>query len=246
MDRGEALNAMTPTGLHLPQMGARCGLFNALLSAALALGMLVGWASLGHADPAKPMRIVAFGDSLTAGYMLPPQDAFPVQLERALKAEGRAVEVINAGVSGDTTAGGLERFDWAVPEGTDAVILELGANDALRGIDPALSRANLRKILARLRQRNIEVLLAGMSAPRNWGDAYVQAFDRMYPELAAETGAIHYPFFLDGVALRADLNLGDGLHPNGKGVAVIVKAIRPSVEKLIGRVEARRAAAAKG
>ena len=222
-------------------------LFNAVLGksvlAALACILVV---STARADAVKPIKIVAFGDSLTAGYMLPQSEAFPVQLERALKARGHVIEVINAGVSGDTTGGGLERFDWAVPEGTEAVILELGANDALRGISPAKARANMEKILGLLKARGIEVLVAGMAAPRNWGEDYVKSFDAIYPELARQSGAIHYPFFLDGVALKPELNLGDGLHPTGKGVAVIVGNILPAVESLIERVKARRTAAAKG
>lgn len=186
-----------------------------------------------------PIRIVAFGDSLTAGFMLTPQEAFPAQLEKALRARGHAVEVVNAGVSGDTTGGGLERFDWAIPQQTDAVILELGANDALRGIDPATARANLDKILSALGQRSIPVLVAGMKAPRNWGDAYARDFDAIFPDLAQKHGALLFPFFLDGVALDPQLNLGDGLHPNGRGVAAIVSRILPLAEQLLARVGAR-------
>lgn len=196
-------------------------------------------------EQAAPVRIVAFGDSLTAGYMLKPSEAFPVQLAQALKAKGIAAEIANAGVSGDTTAAGLQRLDWSVPEGTEAVILELGANDALRGIDPAETRANLDAILARLRARNIEVLLAGMAAPKNWGRDYEARFAAIYPELAEKHRALLYPFFLDGVALDAKLNLQDGLHPTAKGVGVIVAGILPQVEALIARVAARRAAASK-
>ena len=136
--------------------------------------------------PGQPLRIVVLGDSLVAGFRLKPSDAFPAQLERALKARGHAVEVINAGVSGDTTAGGLERVAWAVPERTDAVILELGANDALRGLDPARAKANLDKIITTLKAGGAEVLLAGMMAPRNLGEDYVRAFDAIYPELAEQ------------------------------------------------------------
>lgn len=189
-----------------------------------------------------PIRIVAFGDSLTAGFRLQPPEAFPVQLQTALKAKGYNVDVTNAGVSGDTTAAGLERFDWAVPEGTEAVILELGANDSLRGIDPKETRANLETILGKLKARNIDVLVAGMRAPGNWGDAYRSSFDAIYPDLVAAHGALLYPFFLDGVALDAKLNLDDGLHPTGKGIGVIVERILPKVEELIARVQARRPA----
>jgi acyl-CoA thioesterase-1 len=191
-----------------------------------------------------PVRIVAFGDSLTAGYMLPAKDAFPAQLARALEARGHNVDIANAGVSGDTSGSGLERFDWSVPDGTEAVILELGANDALRGIDPALTRRNIEAMMEKLKARNIEILLAGMSAPENWGGNYADAFNALYSDLAARHGAILYPFFLDGVALKAGLNLDDGLHPTAMGVAVIVERILPKAEELVARVEARRTAAA--
>ncbi len=191
-------------------------------------------------DAAAPIKIVAYGDSLTAGYMLQPSEAFPVQLQAALQAKGHKVEIVNAGVSGDTTSGGLERLDWSIPEGTEAVILELGANDALRGIDPQQARSSLDAILGKLKARNLDVLLAGMVAPSNWGEDYRAAFDKMYPELAQQHGALLYPFFLDGVAADTKLNMGDGLHPTGAGVAEIVKRILPKVEELIARVRARR------
>jgi acyl-CoA thioesterase-1 len=200
---------------------------------------------LRAADAPRPVRLVAFGDSLTAGYMLPPSKSFPAQLSQALKAKGHLVEVVNAGVSGDTVAAGLERFDWAVAEGTEAVVLELGANDALRGIAPEKTRANLEKIVARLRAKNIEVLLAGMIAPGNWGADYERTFNVIFPDLARKYGLILYPFFLDGVALDPKLNLADGMHPTAKGVAVIVERMLPSVEELVSRVEARRLAASK-
>lgn len=201
--------------------------------------------NLAHAA-GPTIRILAFGDSLTAGYGVPQSAAFPVQLEKALKAKGHDVEVINAGVSGDTTASALDRLDWSVPDKIDAAIVELGANDALRGLDPGRARANLDEILKRLSKRGAELLIAGMAAPRNWGDAYVQAFDPMYADLAKAHGALLYPFFLDGVVLDPKLNQGDGLHPTEAGVAEIVKRILPSVEALIGRVEAKRAKAGKG
>ena len=207
----------------------------------------VAWvnSSLAQTKPGSPapVRIVAFGDSLTAGYMLAPNQAFPVQLEKALVAKGYNVAVLNAGVSGDTTAAALERFDWAIPDGVDAAIVELGANDALRGLPPARARANLAEIVARLKARGIEVLLAGMSAPRNFGDAYVKEFDAIYPELAKSSGTLLYPFFLDGVAMQAGLNLNDGMHPNPRGVSAIVERIMPAVEQLIARVQAKREAA---
>ncbi len=195
---------------------------------------------------AAPLRIVVLGDSLVAGFQLKSSDAFPAQLERALKAKGHAVEVINAGVSGDTTAGGLERVAWAVPERTDAVILELGANDALRGLDPGRAKANLEKIVTTIKAGGAEVLLAGMLAPRNMGEDYVRRFNAIYPDLAKKHDLILYPFFLDGVALNGNLNLGDGIHPNPKGVAEITKRILPSVEELMTRARTRRAAGSRG
>lgn len=193
------------------------------------------------AESAKPVRIVAFGDSLTSGYGLRQSQAFPVQLQKALRARGHNVSVSNAGVAGDTTAAGLARFDWAIGDDVDAVILELGANDALRGIDPKVTRENLQKILALLNKRGIPVLLTGMRSPANWGDTYSDDFDAIFPDLAKEHTLVFYPFFLEGVVLNAKLNQKDGMHPNSKGVAEIVRQITPSVEELISRVEARRA-----
>lgn len=215
-------------------MVAQFLLFNAVMAMVLAMS------NPTHAQ--STIRIVAFGDSLVAGYMLPPAASFPAQLERALKARGHAVEVINAGVSGDTTAAGLERFDWAFGEPFDAVIVELGANDALRGLPPAEARRNLDQILTRLRDRGASVLLAGMPAPRNWGPEYVKEFEAMFPDLAQKHDAILYPYFLDGVMLDSNLNLQDGLHPNEKGVAVVVERILPAVEQLIERAKVGRAA----
>jgi acyl-CoA thioesterase-1 len=188
---------------------------------------------------ARPVKIVALGDSLTAGLGLPANAAFPARLERALAQKGiAAAEVVNAGVSGDTTADGLSRLDWSVPDDSDAVILELGANDALRGLDPAQTRANLDAILKRLTARRLPVLLAGMRAPPNMGAEYTQAFDAIYPDLAAAYGVIFYPFFLDGVAADRALNQGDGLHPSATGVDVILAKILPQVEELVGRARA--------
>ena len=189
---------------------------------------------------AEPLRILALGDSLTAGYQLPPEAAFPVQLEAALKARGHDVIVINAGVSGDTTAAGLARLDWSLGEGADAVIVELGANDALRGLPTASARANLDKIVASLSERGIPVLLAGIAAPRNMGDEYVAEFERMYAEIAAEYDAILYPNFLEGIPISAETVLPDGIHPTQQGVAIIVEGILPKVEELIERAGAAR------
>ncbi|MCW5691552.1 MAG: arylesterase [Pseudolabrys sp.] len=186
----------------------------------------------------KPVKIVVLGDSLSAGYGLNVQDAFPSKLQAALKAKGYATEMINAGVSGDTATGGLERFDWSVPPDADAVILELGANDALRGVSPDVTRAALEQILTKIDARKLPVLLAGMKSPPNMGPDYVAKFDAMYPELAKKHGAIFYPFFLDGVAANGQLNQRDGMHPNPQGVDVIVKNILPQVEELIAKAKA--------
>jgi acyl-CoA thioesterase I len=211
----------------------------ALAAAVAALALVSAVAQPGSA--ARPVKIVALGDSLTAGLGLPAAAAFPARLERALAQKGIVAEVVNAGVSGDTTADGLSRLDWSVPDGTDAVILELGANDALRGIDPAQTRANLDAILKRLTARKLPVLLAGMRAPPNMGAEYTQAFDAIYPDLAAAYGTILYPFFLDGVAADRVLNQGDGLHPTAAGVDVIVAKILPQTEELVTRTRAHAA-----
>ncbi len=186
------------------------------------------------------MQIVVLGDSLSAGFGLPADAAFPAKLAQALKAKGIAASVTNAGVSGDTASGGLGRLDWSVAEGTEAVILELGANDALRGLDPNVTKAALDTTLGKLKDRHIAVLLAGMRAPRNLGADYARSFDAIYPALASTHSVVFYPFFLDGVATDAKLNQGDGLHPNAAGVDVIVARILPRVEELIVRVRAAR------
>ncbi|MBX3523494.1 MAG: arylesterase [Xanthobacteraceae bacterium] len=189
---------------------------------------------------AQTFKIVAFGDSLTAGFGLTASEAFPAQLEAALKKRGHDVAIANAGVSGDTSAGGLARLDWSIPDGTDAVILALGANDMLRGIDPGLTRKSLDEALARLKARKIEVLLGGMRAAPNLGADYAAKFDSIYPELAKKYDTLIYPFFLEGVAGQRDLNLNDGIHPTAKGVSLVVERILPSVESLIERVKKRR------
>ena len=187
----------------------------------------------------RPVRIVMLGDSIAAGFGLPVAEALPAKLEKALRAKGLNVTVENAGVSGDTPAGGLARLDWSVGEGTDAVIIELGANDALRGADPKQTRAALDAIIRRLKERKIAVLLAGMMAPRNFGPDYVAAFDAIYPELAAAHDVILYPFIVEGVATNPALNQGDGIHPNAAGVDVIVKGLAPKAEELVARVKAK-------
>jgi acyl-CoA thioesterase-1 len=208
----------------------------------LALAAIVAGAALAPAaaQTGRAVKIVAFGDSLTAGLGLPADAAFPARLQRALIGKGLAVDVINAGVSGDTSTDGLARLDWSVPDDADAVILELGANDALRGLDPKRTRAALDAILRRLAARHVPVLLAGMRAPPNMGADYTQAFDAIYPDLAAAYGVVFYPFFLDGVAAQRGLNQGDGLHPTAAGVDVIVARLLPQAEELIARVRAAR------
>jgi acyl-CoA thioesterase-1 len=198
---------------------------------------------LAHAEaPAPkndaPIKLAVLGDSLTAGYGLPANAAFPVQLQKALKEKGIETVMINAGVSGDTTSGGRDRLDWSIPKDTQAVIVELGANDALRGVDPKVSRAALDDIVKRLKARNVAVLLCGMYAPPNYGNAYTDAFNKIYPDLAKAYDVPLYPFFLDGVVGDAKLNQGDGLHPTAVGVAVIVKRILPAVESFLKNVTA--------
>ncbi len=187
----------------------------------------------------QPIRLVALGDSLSAGYNLPQEAVFPTVLERALQAKGYNVEVANAGVSGDTSSGGLDRLDWSVPDGTDGVILELGANDMLRGLDPAGIRKNLETIVERLKSRNIPVMLAGMLASRNLGHSYTEQFDTIYTDIAKKHDLVLYPFFLDGVAGERSLNLPDGMHPTAKGVEIIVERILPSVENFLARLSQR-------
>ncbi len=210
-----------------------------LVAAAIAAVLCLLAPAPGFADE-RPVRIVVVGDSLSAGHGLSADAAFPERLEAALKAKGQAVSIANAGVSGDTASGGLGRLDWSVPQGTDAVILELGANDALRGVDPAVTKSALDEILGKLDARHIAVLLAGMQSPRNMGVDYVRAFDAIYPNLASTHPVVFYPFFLDGVATDAKLNQADGLHPNAAGVDVIVARMMPQVEALISRVHAKR------
>jgi acyl-CoA thioesterase-1 len=209
-----------------------------IFACAAAFAAMIAPLPAAHAQN-NPIRLVALGDSLSAGYNLPQAAAFPVALERALKAKGYRVEVANAGVSGDTSAGGLDRLDWSVPDGTDGVILELGANDMLRGLDPAGTRKNIEAIVERLKSRNIPVMLAGMYASRNLGSDYVQKFDSIYPDIAKKHDLVLYPFFLDGVAGDRSLNLPDGMHPTAKGVEIIVERILPSVESFLARLSQR-------
>jgi len=197
-----------------------------------ALLVLLGGTFPLFAQPA-PVNILVLGDSLTAGYGLAPEEAFPVKLEQRLKKEGRNVRVLNGGVSGDTSAGGRARLDWALADKSDAVIVELGANDGLRGLEPAQMKDNLDAIIAALKKRNIAVLLAGMRAPPNFGPRYGAEFDAVYPSLAKKHAVPLYPFFLDGVAAEPALNQRDGIHPNRDGVRVIVDRITPYVLRLL-------------
>jgi len=196
--------------------------------------------ALAGAAQARPLKVLAFGDSLTAGYNLSAAAAFPAQLEKRLRADGFDVVVTNAGVSGDTSAGGLERLDFALGDGADLVIVELGANDMLRGMDPAATKVNLAQILGKVREKGARPLIAGMTAAGNFGPDYKKAFDAVFPDLARETGAPLYPFFLEGVAGDAKLSLGDGMHPNADGVARIVKGLAPLVETTLRDLRAEK------
>jgi acyl-CoA thioesterase-1 len=188
------------------------------------------------ADGANPIKMVVLGDSLSAGLGLAAGSAFPARLQKALKDKGMDVDMVNAGVSGDTASGGRDRLDWSVPEGTEAVIVELGANDALRGINPKITREALSDIVRRLKARGVAVMLCGMLAPPNYGSDYAARFDAIYPDLAKSFGVPLYPFFLDGVAANAKLNQADGLHPTAEGVDIIVKNILPTVEAFVGTI----------
>ena len=201
--------------------------------ACLALMLLIGVGMAGPAMARVP-RILAFGDSLTSGFGLPQSQSFPAQLQAALAEKGIEARVVNAGASNDTTGDGLARLDWALAQKPDLVILELGANDMLRGIDPKIVRANLEAMLKKIKASGAKVLLAGMLSAPNWGPGYRQEFDRLYPELAKEYGVMLYPFFLKGVAMDPALNQSDGKHPNARGVAAIVDGIVPDVARLIG------------
>ena len=209
----------------------------------LGMALMAANAAVAQAPAAgagKPIKMVVLGDSLSAGLGLSASAAFPARLKQSLKIKGIDVDIINAGVSGDTSSGGRDRLDWSVPEGTDAVILELGANDALRGTDPKVTRAALTDILARLKARKVAVLLCGMLAPPNYGSDYSARFNAIYPDLAKSFGVPLYPFFLEGVAADARLNQADGLHPTAEGVDVIVKNILPTVEAFLGAISGQR------
>jgi len=204
-----------------------------LRRAAGAIALLLVTAVAAIPAAARNPAIVALGDSLTAGLGLPAEAAFPARLEARLRAEGIATRIVNAGVSGDTTAGGLARLDWALADKPDCVLLALGSNDALRGIPPAIVRANLDAMIGRIQASGAKILLIGMLAPPNWGAAYERDFDRIYPELAQAHNVPLYPFFLEGVAMDPQLNQPDGIHPNERGVAVLVDRIAPEVARLV-------------
>jgi acyl-CoA thioesterase-1 len=216
-----------------------------MLAHMLVLGMALAtvgtaFAPTPAAGETRPIKLVVLGDSLSAGLGLSASSAFPARLQKSLELKGIEVDIINAGVSGDTSSGGRDRLDWSVPEGTEAVILELGANDALRGTDPKVTRSALTDILTRLKARKIAVLLCGMLAPPNYGSDYSARFNAIYPELAKSFGVPLYPFFLEGVASDARLNQADGLHPTAEGVDVIVKNILPTVEAFLGTISGQR------
>jgi acyl-CoA thioesterase-1 len=237
-EEGCEMSFMLVTGPRADRSyGWRRGFIQILGAAAFAVSVIAA-AGIETAAADRPLKVVALGDSLTAGYGLREQDGFVPRLQAALTAKGISVTIANAGVSGDTTTDGLARLDWSVPAQTRAVIVELGANDMLRGIDPQLTRKALDTILQRLTARHIAVLLCGMRAAPNLGSAYGQAFERIYPQLAAKYGVPFYPFFLDGVAANLQLTQRDGMHPNAAGVGVIVERILPKVEELIARARA--------
>lgn len=201
--------------------------------------ILVAALSLSRAEAADPIQLVGLGDSLMAGYQLPQEDALPAQLQRELTGKGYSVVIANAGVSGDTSSGGLSRVDWSVPDGTGGVILELGANDALRGIAPEQTEKNLDQIITRLKERGIAILLVGVLAPPNMGADYGQKFNAIYPRLAAKHALPLYPFILDGVINEPSLLLEDGMHPNTKGLTLMAGRMLPLTEELIKSVEGK-------
>jgi acyl-CoA thioesterase I len=207
-----------------------------LILGLVLIGAQPALAQASAAIGAKPIKMVVLGDSLSAGLGLAGSDAFPAKLQKALKAKGIPVDMVNAGVSGDTSSGGRDRLDWSVPEGTRAVIVELGANDALRGTDPAVTRAALSEIVTRLKARGIAVLLCGMFAPPNYGNDFAARFNAIYPDIAKSSGVPLYPFFLEGVAADARLNQADGMHPTAEGVEIIVNNILPTVEAFLGTI----------
>lgn len=214
------------------------GLMHAIAGLAGALMLVLNIVAVPvQAAAAGQLKLIGFGDSLMAGYGLEGGEGFPARLEAALRERGHDVEIIDAGVSGDTTSGGLARLDWSIPDGADGVILELGANDALRGVPPATTRENLEAMITRLNERGIPVLLAGMLAPPNMGADYETAFNGIYPQLANEHDLLLYPFFLDGVTGDEAMVLTDGMHPNANGINTMVEGILPVAEQFIDRIQ---------
>jgi acyl-CoA thioesterase-1 len=215
--------------------GTRLAQFNAIWL--ILAAFLLGINGIATAATAKPIKILAIGTSLTQGYNLPPGTDFTAVLQAEMTAKGHDVEIVNAGVSGDTSAGGLARLDWALSDDVAGAIVELGSNDALRGLDVGQTRKNLDQVLSKLKARKIAVLFTGMKSPRNLGPEYVADFDALFPELAKQHGVIFYPFFLEGVAANLKLNQKDGIHPNEAGTKVIVKGILPYAEKLLAQIK---------
>jgi acyl-CoA thioesterase-1 len=226
-----ACEAPNKKGKEVEKMKPRARM-TALLAAALLVTLPMPKTEAGPGEPV----LVAFGDSLTSGLGLPQDQAFPAQLQTALRAHGHNATVVDAGVSGDTSTAAAKRVDWSVPENASAVIVELGGNDALQGIPPEGTKAAIAKVIEQLQAKGLPILLAGMEAPRNMGKEYVDAFSALYRDLAQQYGVLFYPFFLDGAALNDGLMQPDGLHPNAKGVARIVENIMPSVEELLAQV----------
>jgi acyl-CoA thioesterase I len=214
----------------------RLRMFAHMLVLGLAIVAVEPALAQSAASRTQPIKMVVLGDSLSAGLGLPAPAAFPARLQKALQAKGIEVDMINAGVSGDTTSGGRDRLDWSVPEGTQVVIVELGANDAMRGTNPDVTRAALTDIVTRLQARKIAVFVCGMLAPPNYGSDFSARFNAIYPDLSKSLGVPLYPFFLEGVATDPKLNQADGLHPTAEGVDVIVKNILPSVEAFLGTI----------
>lgn len=232
-------NGLPTIGLkEQTRSGTRWAHLNAIW---LILAMFAAGINEIAAAAAKPVKILAIGTSLTQGYNLPPGTDFTAVLQAQLRAKGHDVVIVNAGVSGDTSVGGLARLDWALSSDITGAIVELGSNDALRGLDVAQTRKNLDQILVKLKGRNVAVLFTGMKSPRNLGPEYVAAFDALYPELAKAHGVLFYPFFLEGVAANLKLNQADGIHPNEAGTKVIVKGILPYAEKLLVQIKAKPA-----
>lgn len=202
--------------------------------------ILTAMPAFANSTATESVTVLVLGDSLTAGYGLDQGKDFPAQLEKSLQSAGHSVKVINAGVSGDTSAGGLARLDWALADQPEIVVIELGANDALRGLDPEQTQSNLESIITRIKDAGCRVVLAGMQAPRNFGPDYYKKFDRIYPDLAKRHDLLFYPFFLDGVATEPDLNQDDGIHPNSAGVRLIVDGMQPLIITALDEVRASK------